>query len=192
MQRSGIVCAEVVRQGAADVQRINVIADAIRDATRQRIVIQFDQFVNAHARAIILEADDRTDIQTGAGLITIAVSHSRREADTTRTKELGFIRITRWVNDGAQLIQLDRACGINAQGKHQLISARGTTLKNTAIQAEQYRLIGSGVHQTRVGVLHGQFVGQALQAIGARLHIEYATEVGAGIHVEVGLINLQR
>ena len=108
-----------------------------------------------------------------------------------RAKELGLVRITRWVNNGSQLIQLDRASCINTQGEHQLIATRGTPFDNRTIQAKHYRLIGLGIHQPRIGILHGQLIGQALQAISPRLHVENTTEISSGVYMEGRLIDLQ-
>ncbi len=145
----------------------------------------------ADARAVVLEADELADVHRAAGAVAVLVHHGEGQADTPGAQVLGLVGVAGGVHHGALLVEGDGAGRVHAEGEDQLAGAGSAAFDHRAVEAQQHRLAGGGVHQAGTGVLHAQAVGLAAQTVGTGLHVEHAAEVGGGVLGEVGLVHLQ-
>ena len=186
------VVAIAMAEGAGGILRVGVVAGTAGDAVGPCVVVQLHRLVGAGGRGVVLEADDLADVQVAGGRIAVLIGGGGTQADMARAKELGLVRIGGRVDDGAELVKGDLAVRTHGEGEHQVVAGGGTPFDHAcAVDAEHHVLPAGGIHQAGVGVLHGQFVGQALQAVGTRLHVEQAAEISGGVQRQVRLVHLQ-
>ncbi len=141
-------------------------------------------------RAIVLEADDLTDIQNPACVISILIGDGQSQINVARAQKGGFIGIRGWVHYSPQLIKGHLAATVDREAKYQLASCGRATFEDRTIHAQLNLLTSGSINQTRVGILYIQAVALGSQTICSRLYVEHTTKVSCCIMIEVGLIDL--
>ncbi|MNF61776.1 hypothetical protein D3C84_434360 [compost metagenome] len=186
--RTGPIGTEGGAEGAAEIGGgIGTEIGFVDDQRRQGTARQLD------ARAVIVESQEVTQVETGAGLIAIGIGHRRGQGDSAAGHADRIVRIAAVrVLQCTQLVESDVAAAIDANGKgHDGRVATDPAFDHPAVHTEHDIQTGSHIHQAAWIAGSAQGIAHRTGTIGTEGGAEGAAEISGGVSRQISFIHHQ-